>query len=1054
MTASSPPIQRFHGSAAKTLNLPLLTSLPLGALVCVLNEGTGNVAVQTDSGSANTIATVLPANWAWFRVNTASGSSAANWDYLTVARAFQPDTNNNASINNMLLGYNASSTDVTMTAASPPIQRFTGSTAKTLTMPVANTLVTGYRVLAINDGSGLLTIAASGGGTIVTAAQDVTVFLTLVTASGTSAASWTYQVASKTLNPGTVTSVGLTAPSAFTVSGSPVTSSGTLALTYSGTAIPVTSGGTGQTTLTSSQLLVGNGTSAVTGQSFGPTPGPAKIPQWDTNSNLATDNLIVGFSNVNTNTLPSSTLTIDSVYNQFFNGTAVGDVTLPTTCPIGTMFRIVNLTSQLFTINTSPATILNINEECTVTALVANPTNAQWNTSRQANATAPLPVSQGGTGASTLTSGQLVVGNGTSAVTGQAYGTTATANTVAQRDASANLLANNFVPSSTSTSGTFTLTTSSPPVMFINAASTITFPTGTSAGVGFTFTIIPSGNPTLTLRDSSSVNFAVLRNPFRPIQILCTSATTPGSWIVTQFPTINASGTFSNFNCVSQITSTATSGGTTTLVANSNRNQIFTGTSSQTVLLPPGITNPVAVTGTVITIFNQSTQSLTIQSSNTGSVTTQPPSTVYEYILTTSTDSASGWIVYPIGAGTVTSVAATVPSFLSVSGSPITSSGTLAISLSGTALPVANGGTGATSFTSGQFLKGNGTGAITTQATTGTGNVVLDTNPVLNSPTLSGDTSCTGVLTAVAYRSSTQTLTANTTLNNNSPGINNVTTSGINVTLNNSFSAGEILTVLNNSGGDINLKANNASNIATLHDGAIHSVFNPSASPATPTDWLTLAIRSPPTVTRFNSAGSTTYTTPTFPSPLYLIVELLGGGGGGGSSTNGSGGGGSNGGDSVFGAATAVGGKGGPGGGQSAVSGADGTEAYTTLHHVPSSPTPAYTNGTFGVGGQGFNTNSYYGANSIYGFGGISLSNAGGNATGYGAGGGAGAAAFGSSLPACSGGAACYLKFMIASPLSSSYSVTVGSGGTGGTGGTNNGGNGSPGLCVVTAFYH
>jgi hypothetical protein len=50
--------------------------------------------------------------------------------------------------------------------------------------------------------------------------------------------------------------------------------------------------------------------------------------------------------------------------------------------------------------------------------------------------------------------------------------------------------------------------------------------------------------------------------------------------------------------------------------------------------------------------------------------------------------------------GTVTSVAATVPSFLSVSGSPITSSGTLAISYSGTALPIANGGTAQTSFTS------------------------------------------------------------------------------------------------------------------------------------------------------------------------------------------------------------------------------------------------------------------------------------------------------------------------------------------------------------------
>jgi hypothetical protein len=60
--------------------------------------------------------------------------------------------------------------------------------------------------------------------------------------------------------------------------------------------------------------------------------------------------------------------------------------------------------------------------------------------------------------------------------------------------------------------------------------------------------------------------------------------------------------------------------------------------------------------------------------------------------------------------GTVTSVAATVPSVLSISGSPITTSGTLAITYSGTALPVVNGGTGVTT-------------------STGTGNTVLSTSP-------------------------------------------------------------------------------------------------------------------------------------------------------------------------------------------------------------------------------------------------------------------------------------------------------------------------------------
>lgn len=80
---------------------------------------------------------------------------------------------------------------------------------------------------------------------------------------------------------------------------------------------------------------------------------------------------------------------------------------------------------------------------------------------------------------------------------------------------------------------------------------------------------------------------------------------------------------------------------------------------------------------------------------------------------------------YPVAdptSGTVTSVAMTVPAFLSIAGSPITTSGTLALSLSGTALPIANGGTGQTSASnainallptqsghSGEFLTTNGT---------------------------------------------------------------------------------------------------------------------------------------------------------------------------------------------------------------------------------------------------------------------------------------------------------------------------------------------------------
>lgn len=93
----------------------------------------------------------------------------------------------------------------------------------------------------------------------------------------------------------------------------------------------------------------------------------------------------------------------------------------------------------------------------------------------------------------------------------------------------------------------------------------------------------------------------------------------------------------------------------------------------------------------------------------TGSSTLIPVVTIDTYGRVTGITTASN------PQGSVTSVAATVPSFLSISGSPITSSGTLAIGYSGTALPVANGGTGALTLTG--YVYGNGTGSMTAATT-------------------------------------------------------------------------------------------------------------------------------------------------------------------------------------------------------------------------------------------------------------------------------------------------------------------------------------------------
>jgi hypothetical protein len=109
--------------------------------------------------------------------------------------------------------------------------------------------------------------------------------------------------------------------------------------------------------------------------------------------------------------------------------------------------------------------------------------------------------------------------------------------------------------------------------------------------------------------------------------------------------------------------------------------------------------------------------------SGTISIRAQAVAGTYNYNLPTTAGSA-GQVLTSAGgagspmtwetpsAGTITSITLTVPSFLSVTGSPLTTSGTLAVSLSGTALPVENGGTGATTLTSNAVLLGNSTSAI------------------------------------------------------------------------------------------------------------------------------------------------------------------------------------------------------------------------------------------------------------------------------------------------------------------------------------------------------
>ena len=131
-------------------------------------------------------------------------------------------------------GYTAytSAVDITLTTSDPrKINVNMTAASKALIMPAATTYSNGNDWVIINSGANAFTIKDSTGGTII-AANTGNTYYVMLTSNATAAGTWLSTQFGGT-GTGTVTSVALVLPTTvFDVSGSPITTTGTLTATF------------------------------------------------------------------------------------------------------------------------------------------------------------------------------------------------------------------------------------------------------------------------------------------------------------------------------------------------------------------------------------------------------------------------------------------------------------------------------------------------------------------------------------------------------------------------------------------------------------------------------------------------------------------------------------------------------------------------------------------------------------------------------------------------------------------------------------------------------
>ena len=654
LSANSAQIQVLTGSGSNTYYLPQTSTLTIGQSFCLYNlSTTAGLFLQTFGGAANILggtgmflksrllctcisnADDTTASWVFEHLGvTTSGSSGP----LRLSNGGTGQTSVGTA-GQLLKSSGSASTGAQWLTSVPIANGGTGQTTQGAAFNALSPMTTGGDLI-YGGSSGVGTRLANG-----TAGQRLT------SNGGTAAPSWT------TPTSGTVTSVATSnSATVLSVSGGPITSSGTLAVSYSGTALPLANGGTSATTksaafnalspmTTGGDLIYGgasgtgtrlaNGTSGQVLKSNGGTAAPS----WATISGAGTVTSVDTSNSASILSITGGPITAAGTLAVSYSGTA-----LP----------IANGGTGATTQSTALSNVLG---------------------------SSAVPIANGGTG-STTQSAALTAVLGSSVIPIANGGTNQSSNgTAGQRLTSDGLGGTSWT---TPTVGTVTSVDTS------NSASVLTVSGGpiTSSGtlaVSYSGTALPVAN-------GGTGHTSVVTAP---------TASTISAW--------DANVNLSASNILTGTTATVSSGGNTLLTVNSTYQQILTGSSNHTYYLPQTST---LVVGQSFYLLNLTSTSMFLQTFGgtanlLGGTGVQSKSRIIAICISTADDTAASWALEFAGfltntangvlrmsnGGTGQTSAGTAGQLLKSSGSASTGAQWL------TTVPIANGGTNVTSAT-------------------------------------------------------------------------------------------------------------------------------------------------------------------------------------------------------------------------------------------------------------------------------------------------------------------------------------------------------------------